>query len=111
GDQVFGAGDEIRESIHLLHHAAVVMPWLAHVAATADVRQCNHHATLEARQPARREVHGQDEAIGAVAIEIKRRGTVALYALLVKNRERDSDAIFGGGVDTLQFIVVAIESA
>jgi hypothetical protein len=36
-DQVFGALDEIGESLELLVHAAGVVPGLAEFAATADV--------------------------------------------------------------------------
>ena len=43
-DQIFGARDEVGKGGLLVHHAAGIVPGLAHLAATANVRHRDHHS-------------------------------------------------------------------
>ena len=52
-DQVLRAVDEIGEGVHLLHHAALLAPFLAHLAAATDVGVGVDDAAIEQAQPAR----------------------------------------------------------
>ena len=47
---MFRTGDEVGESIYLVHHAAGVAPGFAQLAATANVRDGENHAAIEQRQ-------------------------------------------------------------
>ena len=53
-DQVLGAVDEVVEGVLLLHHAALFAPFLAQLAAAADVRDHVNHAAIEQAETARR---------------------------------------------------------
>ena len=49
-DEMFGARDEIRESIYLVHHAPGVAPRFAEFAAAANVRDDKDDAAIEQRE-------------------------------------------------------------
>ena len=54
-DQILRAVDEVVEGVHLLHHAALLAPFFAELAAAADVGDRVDDAAIEQAQAARRE--------------------------------------------------------
>src|SRR5262249_26246213 len=53
--QMLGAGNEVSEGIHLVHHAAGIMPGLAHLAAATNVNVGHDHTAVEQRETQRAE--------------------------------------------------------
>ena len=58
-DQVLGAVDEVVERVHLLHHAALLAPLLAELAAAADVGDARRSTPRSSR------LRRFDENVGA----------------------------------------------
>src|SRR6185295_982114 len=60
-DDGLGARDEVGERVHLLHHASLLAPLFAKLAAAANVRDRVDDAAIEQREPAGGKV-GRDAA-------------------------------------------------
>src|SRR5712664_2114475 len=104
GDQVLGGGDEVREGVHLVHHAALVVPLLAQLAAAVDVGHRIADATIDQRKHVGVEPVGNINAIGAVAVEEQRALAVARRALLVEHRDGHPRAVGGRRPDALHLV-------
>ena len=66
-------GDEIGERVALLQHLAVFVPRPAELTPTTDVRDGEHHATVEQRQPGDGEPGVLTRLVGTVAVQQHRR--------------------------------------
>src|SRR5262252_4918377 len=63
GHQMLGAGDEVGEGVHLVHHAAGIMPGFAHLAAAANVNVGHDHAPVKERKTRRAESIGSVRSV------------------------------------------------
>ena len=64
--QVIGAVDEVGEGVLLVHHAAGLVPRLAHLTAAADVGDGEHDATIDQRKIVGVEADIDRDAVGSV---------------------------------------------
>ncbi len=69
GDKVLGDGDEIEEGVLLIQHTALVVPDLAHFAASAHMGERVDHAAIDETEAIGIEPHRNDCAVGSVAVE------------------------------------------
>src|SRR3546814_18174058 len=65
-------GQEVVEAVLLVGEAAAVVPFLAVFAAAADVRDREHPALFDPRQPRGRESGGDGDVEPAIAVEDRR---------------------------------------
>src|SRR3546814_16925723 len=65
-------GQEVVEAVLLVGEAAAVVPFLAVLAAAADVRDRKHPALFDPRQPRGRESGGDGDVEPAIAVEDRR---------------------------------------
>src|SRR5207244_12845460 len=66
GDEMFGAGDEISESVTFVVQAGSIVPGLAKFAAAPNVRDCVDDTAIEQAQAIRTEVHRNRDSIAAI---------------------------------------------
>src|SRR5581483_11931313 len=91
--------------------ASRFVPWLAKIAAAADVRDREDDAAIEQAEPVRAERRIDADAVGTVAVEQHRRGPVSPEALAVDDGDRDVRAIGGLGVEALGLVLGRIVAA
>src|SRR5579859_931058 len=97
---MFGGRDEIGEGVALMAHAAGIVPGFAEFAAAANVGYGVDDAAIEQAKAIRTEIDRHGDAVASVAIKKKRRAAVARCRSFVDERERDSGAVVGDGVDS-----------
>ncbi len=85
--------DEVGEGVPLLQHLAVLVPRPAQLAAATHVRDREHHAAVEQRQPRDGEPRVLARLVGAVAVEQRRRRV--LQAGAVDDRDRHPRTVGG----------------
>ena len=91
--EILGAIDEVGERVQLLHHPALFPPFLAHLAAAADVCVGEDDAAIEQAQAIRRERRRSRRAVRAIRIEQERRLAIESDAFAVDDRDRDLRAV------------------
>src|SRR3546814_2353319 len=88
-NQKFARGDEVVEDILLLVEPPGVVPRLAIFAAAAQVRDREHAALVDPREPGRREGGGHRDVEATIAIEQRRRSLAAVEAFLHHDRSEE----------------------
>ncbi len=106
---MFGAVDAVAPGVGLVQFLARLVPALAQFAAAAHMGDREYAAEVEPGQHARLESRIDVQAIGAIGLQIERRGSVARHALLVDDRQRDMDPVAGGDQDLLALIERDVE--
>ena len=92
--------------VHLLHHASLLAPLLAELAAAANVGERVDHAAVEQAQTVRGERRRHRRAVGAVGIEQQRRRCRrASTPFLINERDRHLRAVAGRRPDALRLVV------
>src|SRR3546814_20472493 len=86
-------GDEVVEDILLLVEPPGVVPRLAIFAAAAQVRDREHAALVDPREPGRREGGGHRDVEATIAIEQRRRSLAAVEAFLHHDEHRHLGAV------------------
>ena len=108
---VFGAVDEVREGVHLLHHPALLAPLLAEFAAAADVGHGVDHAAIEQAEAAGREA----SATARCRTSRRRRAAAARCrrapALAIDQRDRHLRAVARRRPDALRLVLRRIVAA
>ena len=101
--------DEVGEGVLLLQQLAVLVPRPAELAAAAHVRDGEHHAAVQQRQPGDGEARVLARLVGAVAVQQRRRRVGQAGA--VDDRDRHPRAVGRDGpvaaLDVLVGVVVA----
>ena len=92
-DEMRCDGDEVGEGVLLLQQLAVLVPRPAQLAAAAHVRDGEHHAAVEQRQPGDGEPRVLARFVGPVAVQQRRRRE--LQAGAVDDRHRHPRAVVG----------------
>ena len=60
---MIGAGNEVGKRVALVHHLALVVPFLAEVFAAANMGEGEDDPAIVERQPGRREAHRLGRAV------------------------------------------------
>ena len=94
--QIFARGDKVGEAIGLFLALAVAVPAIALVLAAADMGDGIDEAAIHQAESVGGEGGRDGHAVGAIAIEQKRRRAVELRVLAVEQRDRDRLAVLGG---------------
>ncbi len=110
-DEVFGRGDEVRERVALVFHAAGVVPRLSEFAATSNVRNRVDHTTVQQAEPVRTEIYGHGNSVAAVSIEKERGRTIERRIAAVDHRKRHTRAFGSRGMQPLADILRRIVPA
>src|SRR5882762_3207211 len=66
-DQILGAGNEVGKCIFLVHHAPVVVPGFAQLAATANVRVRDGDTAVDQAEKVGVEIYVVGDTVGTVA--------------------------------------------
>ena len=107
GDQPLGGGDEVVEDVLLLVEHPRLVPRLAELPATAQVRHREHAAVLDPERRARREERPDADVEPAVAGEEGGVAAVEADAVPVRDEHRDLRAVLGRVPDLLDLDVLA----
>src|SRR5580704_13923631 len=101
--------DEISEGVALDEHFAGIVPWLAQIAAAADMSIGHDYAAIEQAEAVRTESERQRVTVRAVAIDVEGIGAAFSLVLAIDERDGNLDAIRSDGVHALTGIESAVE--
>ena len=108
-DQVLRARREVVEDVLFFRQIAREVPWLAELAAAADVADDVHTALLQPDDARLRKRRRQAQAVSAVAIEHRRVRAVELHVFSMQNRQRHLRAVLRRRLGTLHDDVAVID--
>src|SRR5258706_7784560 len=111
GDQVLGAGDEVGESVFLVHHAAIVVPSFAQFAATTNVSDGGDYATIDHAEHVRVEEDVVGDSAGSISVQVQRAAAVPLGVLEMAHGDWNLNAIGNCSVDALHLVACPVVSA
>ena len=109
--EVLSTVNEVRKSVLLFHELTVLVPPSTVLLSTADMGDRIDESTIDQTQHGAAKPGRHTRAVGAVTIEIQGSSSVALYTLVVYERDGNFCAILGCGIQSLGAVIIAVKSA